>query len=82
MDAYCQTCQADREIQNPRAITLNNDKPATRGDCPACGGKIYRIGESPEGVPSAETRKPTCFCGITIAEANRLCTEMDCFHRR
>ena len=39
---------ADRkkvEIQNPRAITMKNKRPATQGVCPRCGTKVFRIGK-------------------------------------
>ena len=81
MDAYCQSCQADREMENPQAIILSNDEPATRGDCGTCGRTIYRLGEPPPGVPVAEHR-PTCYCGIEIARATGMCTEPDCPYRR
>ncbi len=81
MDAYCQRCQANRQMENPQEITLSNGDPATRGDCPGCGGKIYSIGKSFESAPAVERQVPRCFCGIVIAEANRLCTELDCFYR-
>ena len=45
MDAYCLKCREKREIENPEEVILKNGRPATRGDCPACGTKIYRIGK-------------------------------------
>ncbi|MDP6100527.1 MAG: DUF5679 domain-containing protein [Dehalococcoidia bacterium] len=33
-----------REIRNPERITLKNGRSATRGTCPNCGTKIFRIG--------------------------------------
>ena len=81
MDSYCQSCQADREMENPQAIILSNDEPATRGDCGTCGRTIYRLGGPPPGVPVAEHR-PTCYCGIEISRATGMCTEPDCPYRR
>lgn len=46
MEAYCVKCRAKREIKNPRAITMKNGKPATRGVCPTCGTSVFRIGKS------------------------------------
>jgi RNase P subunit RPR2 len=46
MEAYCVKCRAKREIQNARAITMKNGKPATQGTCPKCGTKMFRIGKS------------------------------------
>jgi len=44
MQAYCVKCRAKREIQNPERVTLKNGRPATKGVCPVCGTKVYRIG--------------------------------------
>lgn len=46
MDAYCLKCREKREIENSEEVTLKNGRPATRGDCPVCGTKIYRIGKA------------------------------------
>jgi len=46
MQAYCVKCRAKREMQDPKAITMKNGKPATQGTCPACGTKMFRIGKS------------------------------------
>ena len=46
MDAYCLKCREKREINNPEQVTLKNGRPATKGDCPICGTKVFRIGKS------------------------------------
>ncbi len=46
MEAYCLKCREKREITNPEQVTLKNGRPATKGDCPTCGTKVYRIGKS------------------------------------
>ena len=46
MEAYCLKCRDKREITNPEQVTLKNGRPATTGDCPICGTKMYRIGKS------------------------------------
>ena len=46
MEAYCLKCREKREISNPEEVTLKNGRPATKGDCPACGTKVFRIGKS------------------------------------
>jgi hypothetical protein len=46
MEAYCLKCREKREISNPEQVTLKNGRPATKGDCPACGTKVFRIGKS------------------------------------
>jgi len=27
-------------------VTMKNGRPATQGECPTCGTKVYRIGKS------------------------------------
>ncbi|UCC90287.1 MAG: hypothetical protein JSW24_03910 [Dehalococcoidia bacterium] len=44
MQAYCFKCRRKVEIKNPERVTLKNRRPATRGVCPACGTKVFRIG--------------------------------------
>ncbi len=45
MQAYCVKCKAKREMRNPIPIVMKNKKPATKGICPACGTKMFRIGK-------------------------------------
>ena len=45
MEAYCFKCRTKREISNPQQITMKNGRPATRGTCPVCGTKVFRIGK-------------------------------------
>jgi len=33
-------------MQNPEQITMKNGKPASRGVCPNCGTKVFRIGKA------------------------------------
>jgi len=44
MQAYCVKCKAKREMRNPQSITMKNKRKATRGTCPVCGTKMFRIG--------------------------------------
>ena len=46
MEAYCLKCREKKEISNPEQVTLKNGRPATKGDCPTCGTKVFRIGKS------------------------------------
>ena len=46
MEAYCFKCRDKREINNQEAVTLKNGRPATRGTCPQCGTKMFRIGRA------------------------------------
>ncbi|MHC4459732.1 MAG: DUF5679 domain-containing protein [Planctomycetota bacterium] len=38
--------RAKREMKEPKSITMKNGKPATKGVCPTCGTKMFRIGKS------------------------------------
>ena len=42
--AYCVKDKKKVEIKDPTKITMKNGKPATKGECPDCGGKVFRIG--------------------------------------
>lgn len=42
--AYCVKCRAKVDVKDPEKVTLKNGKPATRGTCPKCGTKVFRIG--------------------------------------
>lgn len=44
MQAYCVKCQRKREMRNPKRVTLKNGRKATKGTCPVCGTKMFRIG--------------------------------------
>lgn len=46
VQAYCFKCRAKREIRSPERIKLKNGRPATRGSCPVCGTRVFRIGQS------------------------------------
>lgn len=46
MEANCLKCREKREMSNEEPMTLKNGRPATKGDCPACGTKMFRIGKS------------------------------------
>lgn len=32
-------------MRNAQKVTMKNGKPATKGECPVCGTKMYRIGK-------------------------------------
>jgi len=44
MEAYCVKCKSKREMKNPKQVTMKNKKPATQGECPTCGTKMFKIG--------------------------------------
>jgi RNase P subunit RPR2 len=43
--AYCFKCRKKTEMKNPQSVALKNKRPATRGTCPSCGTKMFRIGK-------------------------------------
>jgi len=43
-EGYCVKCKAKREMKDTQKVTLKNGKPATKGVCPKCGTKMFRIG--------------------------------------
>jgi len=42
---YCVKCRTKREMKDPKSITMKNGRPATKGICPTCGTKMFRIGK-------------------------------------
>ena len=46
MEAYCVKCKSKREMKNPKQVIMKNKKPATQGECPSCGTKMFKIGGS------------------------------------
>ena len=44
MDAYCSKCRTGREMKEPKAVTMKNGRPGTRGVCPVCGCRLFRVG--------------------------------------
>ena len=43
-EAYCVRCKKKVEIKNPQKVKLKNGRPATKGLCPNCSTKVFRIG--------------------------------------
>ncbi len=43
-EAYCVKCKKKVEMKNAEKIKMKNGKPATKGTCPKCGTKVFRIG--------------------------------------
>lgn len=46
MEAYCVKCKQKREILNPEPTFTASGSPASRGTCPVCGSKLYRMGRT------------------------------------
>jgi len=45
MEAYCVKYRSKKEMKNSKSITMQNGKPATQGECPSGGTKMFRIGK-------------------------------------
>lgn len=43
--AYCVKCREKVKIEDAEKTELENGRPATKGKCPNCGTKVFRIGE-------------------------------------
>jgi hypothetical protein len=37
-------CRKKVEMKNAEKTTMKNGKPATKGTCPVCGTKVFKIG--------------------------------------
>ncbi len=46
IEAYCVRCRTTVEVENPQAVWTRKGQAATRGECPLCGGVVFRIGRS------------------------------------
>jgi len=56
MQAYCLKCKTKREVQDPKPVFTSNGTPATKGICPVCGAKMFKMGRTPahEGLEPDE----------------------------
>jgi hypothetical protein len=46
IQGYCLRCRESIEMESPRAIFTRRGQPATQGDCPICGGMVFRMGKT------------------------------------
>ncbi len=44
-EGYCVKCKDKKEMVEPEEITMKNGRPATKGTCPDCGTKMFKIGK-------------------------------------
>jgi len=44
LEAYCVRCKQMIEIEGPLPVWTRRGMPATRGECPDCGGTVFRMG--------------------------------------
>jgi DNA topoisomerase-1 len=45
--AYCVKCKEKREMNQPEAVYTTNGTPGTKGVCPVCGTKMFKMGRTP-----------------------------------
>ncbi|NQT29143.1 MAG: hypothetical protein HQ596_01085 [Candidatus Saganbacteria bacterium] len=41
---YCVKCKKKQEMNDPKGVVLKNGRKATKGICPKCGTKMFKIG--------------------------------------
>lgn len=46
IEGYCMSCRASVDIEKPQAVWTRKGQAATRGDCPTCGGTVFRMGKT------------------------------------
>ena len=46
MEAYCVKCKEKRALVEPEAVFTVTGTPGTRGSCPVCGTKMFRMGKT------------------------------------
>lgn len=46
IEAYCVRCREMVTLEDPVPVRTRKGAPATRGDCPYCGGVVYRLGKT------------------------------------
>jgi DNA topoisomerase-1 len=56
LTAYCMKCKTQRDMANAEAKYTRTGQPGTRGECPVCGTKMFKMGETPAhaNVPKPE----------------------------
>lgn len=47
LEAYCVKCKTKREMLEPQPDFTASGTPGTRGVCPVCGTKLFRMGRTP-----------------------------------
>jgi hypothetical protein len=79
IEAYCVRCRDTVEIEHPQPVWTRRGLPATRGECPECGGTVFRMGRTdahsggprPAAVkvaPTSRTRLTPSTAYIAFAE--------------
>lgn len=55
IEGYCVRCRTMVEIEDPMPVWTRKGMPATRGECPICGGVVFRMGRT---AAHAKTSRP------------------------
>ena len=61
VQAFCVKCREKQDMLDPAAVFTSTGTPGTRGKCPVCGTKLFRMGatKAHEGLPRpAIVKKP------------------------
>ncbi len=76
IEAFCVRCRETITVDDPVAVWTRKGMPATRGDCPQCGGTVFRMGmtdahtrsERPSrvAVGDSDRRKPPQLTRDTV----------------
>lgn len=71
LEAYCVKCRTKREVLHPQADFNATGAPVTRGECPVCGTKLFRIGRTDAHVDlkAPEPKKPERKGKLVIVES-------------
>lgn len=46
LEGYCVRCKSAVEMEHTEAVWTRRGMPATRGECPFCGGTVFRMGRT------------------------------------
>ncbi len=46
LEGYCVRCKEMVEMESPKPVWTRRGMPATRGECPNCGGTVFRMGRT------------------------------------
>jgi Domain of unknown function (DUF5679)/TIR domain len=46
IEGYCVRCRESVHMEDPTPVWTRKGMPATRGECPICGGAVFRMGKT------------------------------------
>lgn len=65
IEAFCVRCRETVDIEDPIPVWTRKGLPATRGDCPICGGVVFRMGKTPA---HARSQRPSA---VNVGDTRR-----------